>query len=212
MDIKTTKIMDTEPLFRLTEKDVPTAAAVHMRAFLDDPYTTYILKDIGRRSDQLYSIMALTLRYACRYGEVYATPGMEAVAAWMPPGSEIESNWRMIRVGALPILWILGQTVIRSYMQVEKIAHALRERYTPDSYWYLSQLGVEPHLQGQGYGQQVLSPTLHTIDQQGLPVYLETLNSRAIPFYQKLGFHICEEVILPESGPPLWSMRRDPQK
>ena len=199
-------------LIRLNRNDLLVAAAVYARAFLTDPYTTYSLKDTKRRPHQLYYLMALTLRYAWRYGEVYATPGMEGAAAWMPPGNGRESTWRMIRVGALPVIWKVGPAAIRSYLQVEKMAHALHMQYAPEPHWYLSQLGVEPHLQGRGYGQQVLSPMLRTIDQQGLAVYLETLNPKAIPFYQKLGFLICEEVCLPDDGPPMWAMRREPKR
>jgi ribosomal protein S18 acetylase RimI-like enzyme len=68
---------------------------------------------------------------------------------------------------------------------------------------------VEPAFQGKGYGQRVLTPTLERIDNEAKAVYLETLNPGAVPFYQKLGFHICEEVHLPEGGPPMWSMLRE---
>jgi len=200
----------TTELLRLSAKDIPAAAGVQTRAFLDDPYTHYTLRDYNRRPAQLHALMVLTLRYACRYGEVYATPGMEGVAAWIPPGVEPETNWHMIRVGALPIIWKVGPRVIHSYLVVERLAHELRERHLSGSHWYLSQMGVEPRLQGQGYGHRVLSPTLRTIDRQGLAVYLETLNPKAIPFYQSLGFQVCEEVSLPEGGPPMWSMRRNP--
>ena len=201
----------TNPFIRLSEKDIPAAAAVHTRAFLADPYTIFTLKNADKRPAQLKRMMTLVLRYSCRYGEVYATPGMEAVAAWMPPDSGNESFWRMIRVGVLPVIWQVGPAVIRSYLQVEKLAHELHDRFATRPHWYLSQLGVEPALQGKGYGQKVLKPTLERIDLQGKDVYLETLNPKAIPFYEKLGFEVCEEVSLPRSGPPMWSMLRKPQ-
>jgi ribosomal protein S18 acetylase RimI-like enzyme len=198
----------TSALIRLERKDIPQAAAVHARAFLPDPYTTYALRDIRKRPRQLLDLMGITLRYACSFGEIYATPGMEAVAAWMPPGSGRESYWRMMRVGALPLIWRIGLPVIRSYLQVETITNELHSRYAPEPHWYLSQLGVEPELQGKGYGQRVLLPTLEQIDAEDKMVYLETLNPRALPFYRKLGFQVCEEVQLPNGGPPMWSMLR----
>jgi hypothetical protein len=81
-----------EPLIRITDKDIPAAALVHAHAFLTDPYTTYALRDPKKRPHQLYFLMTLMLRHACLYGEVYATPGMEAVAAWMPPGGCIAGD------------------------------------------------------------------------------------------------------------------------
>lgn len=199
-------------LIRLGKKDLPAAVAVHARAFLTDPLTTYMLTDIQKRPRQLFDLMALMLRYTCLYGEVYATPGMEAVAAWMPPSNGHESSWRMVRAGGLPMIWRLGLPVIRSYLRVEALAEEMHARSITEPHWYLSQLGVEPELQGRGYGQQVLTPTLKQIDDEGKAVYLETLNPRAVPFYQKLDFHVCEEVHLPGGGPPMWSMLRESNK
>jgi ribosomal protein S18 acetylase RimI-like enzyme len=84
-------------------------------------------------------------------------------------------------------------------------------RYAPQPHWYLSQLGVEPAIQGQGYGRRILTPTLERIDREAKAVYLETLNPKAILFYENLGFKVREEVILPGGGPPMWAMLRDPQ-
>jgi ribosomal protein S18 acetylase RimI-like enzyme len=200
-----------EPLIRITDKDIPAAALVHAHAFLTDPYTTYALRDPKKRPHQLYFLMTLMLRHACLYGEVYATPGMEAVAAWMPPGSGRESYWRMLRAGALPVIWRVGPSAIRSYQQVEALTHELHMRYAPQPHWYLSQLGVEPAIQGQGYGRRILTPTLERIDREAKAVYLETLNPKAILFYENLGFKVREEVILPGGGPPMWAILRDPQ-
>lgn len=197
--------------FQLTKTDIPTAAGVLTRAFLDDPFTTYTFGKEKARSEKLFFLMALTLRYSIRFGVVYATPGMEGVAAWMPPASGRESNWRMLQVGALKALWRIGLKAIRSYLAVEHLTDRLHERYAPEAHWYLSQLGVEPKLQGQGYGKQLLAPTLEQIDRERMAVYLETLNPKAIHFYQNLGFRVCEQVCLPNAGPPMWVMRREPQ-
>lgn len=200
-----------EPLIRITKKDLPAAALVHAHAFLTDPYTTYMLRDPEKRFDQLFLLMTVVLRYSCLYGEVNATPHMEAVAAWLPPGSGRESYWRMLRAGALPVIWHCGPSVIRSYLQDEALVHELHTRHASQPHWYLSQLGVDPAFQGQGYGQRVLNPTLEHIDQEGKDVYLETHNPKAIPFYEKLAFKVCEEVTLPGGGPPMWAMLRQPQ-
>ena len=185
-------------LIRLKWEDMPAAAAVQTRAFLQDPFTIYMLTDVDKRPRQLFGLTLITLRYSCRYGELYATPGMEAVAAWMPPGNERESPWRMIKGRCIAGHSKLGLAVIRSYLRMEEVAHKMRIRYITEPHWYLSQLGVEPELQGKGYGQRVLTPTLQRIDGEGKAAYLETLNPRAVPFYQKLGFQVCEEAHLPD--------------
>jgi ribosomal protein S18 acetylase RimI-like enzyme len=199
------------PIIRLGDEGIPIAARVHTRAFLTDPFTLYTLKSEHRRIDQLFFLMSLTLRYAVRYGEVFATQAMEGVAAWLPPGSSRESNWRMLRVGALSALWHIGLRAIQSYRIVMQLTDKLHDRYAPEPHWYLSQLGVDPEFQGQGIGHYLLAPTLERIDHEKSAAYLETLNPKALPFYTRLGFRVCEEIRLPKNGPVLWSMRREPQ-
>ncbi len=206
------KTIKPASIFLLKEEDILTAAGVHARAFMDDPFTIYALQNEKRRLEQITFLLALTLRYAVIYGRVYATPNLEGVAAWIPPNSPRESIWRMLRVGALEALWRVGQRAIRSYMSIVKLTDRLHARYAPEPHWYLSQVGVEPNLQGQGVGQRLLTPTLEQIDQEQKAAYLETMNPKALPFYTKLDFKICEEVILPAGGPPMWVMRREPQQ
>ncbi len=50
---------------------------MHAHAFLTGPW------DPQNRPHQLYLLMTIVLRYSCLYGEVYATPRMEAVATWL---------------------------------------------------------------------------------------------------------------------------------
>jgi hypothetical protein len=85
--------VERSDLIRLGKGDLPAVADVHTRAFLTDPFTTFMLKDLNKRPRQLFDLMTLVLRYACQYREVYATPGMEAVAAWIPPSDGHESSW-----------------------------------------------------------------------------------------------------------------------
>jgi ribosomal protein S18 acetylase RimI-like enzyme len=117
----------------------------------------------------------------------------------------------MLLAGALPVIWRAGPSTIRSYLKMESLAHELHVRYAPQPHWYLSQLGVEPVFQGQGYGKRVLTPTLERIDRDAKAVYLETHNPGAVHFYENLGFKVREEVKLPGGAPRMWAMSRDPQ-
>jgi hypothetical protein len=49
------------------------------------------------------------------------------------------------------------------------------------------------------------------LDAEGIPGYLESSNERNLPLYRRYGFEVTGEIVLPEDGPIIWPMWRDPQ-
>jgi ribosomal protein S18 acetylase RimI-like enzyme len=60
-------------------------------------------------------------------------------------------------------------------------------------HWHLGPIGVHPELQGRGIGTALLDSFLTTVDQQGLPAYLETDVDRNVALYQTFGFEVIAE-------------------
>jgi hypothetical protein len=44
-----------------------------------------------------------------------------------------------------------------------------------------------------------------------MPAYLESSKGRNVPFYERHGFTVTRELKIPDGGPLLWLMWRDPQ-
>ena len=72
-------------------------------------------------------------------------------------------------------------------------------------------LGTEPDLQGRGIGSQLLAPILARCDQERMPAYLESSKEKNLPLYERNGFKVTEEFTIPDGGPKLWLMWRDPR-
>ncbi len=70
-------------------------------------------------------------------------------------------------------------------------------------------LGVEPEQQGRGLGSAMLAPLLARSRSQGLPCYLETFNPLNPPFYERHGFRVAHEGVVPGTALTLWAMRYD---
>lgn len=73
----------------------------------------------------------------------------------------------------------------------------LKKKHAPVSHWYLFMLGIDPEAQGQGAGSSLLAAKFREAAQkeaESPAYYLEIMNERNIPLYEKHGFHVCEEV------------------
>jgi GNAT superfamily N-acetyltransferase len=79
-----------------------------------------------------------------------------------------------------------------------------------EPHYYLSLLGTHPDQRGRGLGMGLLAATLERIDTEAAPAFLESSNPINTPRYERLGFAICGEFELPEDGPSVTQMWRDP--
>jgi len=62
-----------------------------------------------------------------------------------------------------------------------------------EGHWHLDPIGVHPELQGRGIGKTLIGSFLNTVDEQGLPAYLETDVDRNMVFYEKFGFKVVAQ-------------------
>ena len=67
-------------------------------------------------------------------------------------------------------------------------------------------------MQGRGAGTQLMQPVLQKCDKEGIPAYLESSKERNVPLYERNGFKVTKEMVVPAGGPKIWLMWRDPQK
>lgn len=191
----------------LSPSQVKRAAALLCRAFSADPLVQYMLPDEARRAQVLPSFYRIVVRYALRYGEIFTTSAVEGVACWLTPGNTTVSTWRLLRV---------APTAPFSFSLLEQHRNTIYARYTDEAHeramsrphWYLWGLGVEPSRQHQGLGGQLMQPILARADRDGLPCYLETTNEVNVPFYEKYGFTVVSDGVVPGTELRVWGMRR----
>lgn len=72
-------------------------------------------------------------------------------------------------------------------------------------------MGTHPDRQRQGLGSAVLAPVLARCDTDAVPAYTETSTTENVAFYRRQGFDVTAEVAMPEGGPPVWTMWRNPR-
>ena len=198
--------IDVRPARR---SDVPALARALGRAFYDDPVMTWMQPDAGRRSAALAGFFGAMTRYHFLSGggaEVAtAESGIGAAALWDPPGRWHHSSRE--QVAMLP-------AVIRAFRGHLGAGRALTEAmqavHPEEPHWYLAIIGSDPTVRGSGCGHALMRSRLDRCDAEHAPAYLESSNPDNIAYYNRFGFEVTGEIVMPD-GPTLWPMWRRPR-
>jgi ribosomal protein S18 acetylase RimI-like enzyme len=144
-------------------------------------------------------------------GLAETTPGIDAVALWLPPGKDF-GFWAMVKSGfALPRFAMSLPAQDRNRMMA--VLRQLGERkkaLMPDPHWYLAAIRVDPERQGKGLGSTLVQSGIRRANQENTSVYLETETEGNVGFYQHLGFKVIEQVTAAGLDLRVWLMMRRP--
>jgi GNAT superfamily N-acetyltransferase len=189
-----------------TRAEVPAAVETLARAFYADPVWGWAFPDPARRLVQHRAVWKLVAEAALGYESAWLTGDCAAVALWIPPGKpELRPEDEERLEGLLAEL--LGDGAARASETFKRFdaAHPAGEPH-----YYLSLLGTNPDHRGRGLGMELLAVTLEQIDAEGAAAFLESSNPVNTPRYERLGFAVCGEFELPEDGPSVTQMWREP--
>lgn len=169
-----------------------TAAAIS-RAFLDDPFMVAALADRHRFVAQSI-IFGTLMRQIARHGQVELAYGGRAAAMWLPPGRWQFGVVEMIRSGMWRLPPILGPRGSARLIQMDDWMVRLHAKVMGDRpHVYLHVLAVDPPLQHQGIGTNLLTEGLKRVDRLGVPCFLETHKPENVGFYVRSGFELVRE-------------------
>jgi ribosomal protein S18 acetylase RimI-like enzyme len=198
-----------EGLLRLGKSHVPAAAGVLASAFLEYPPLRASYPEAAQREKVASFFFRLSLYYAIRYGEAYATSSnLEAVAVWLHSDHYSVPLRKAIR--SVPLSVILGFGRAGGGRMQHPSCHmdAVHARLAPFEHWYLQAIGVAPRFRGEGYAGKLLRPMLARTDGEGLPCYLETLDEQNVGLYEHFGFKLIEKAGIPKTDLTNWAMLR----
>ncbi|MFD4946397.1 GNAT family N-acetyltransferase [Streptomyces sp. NPDC058239] len=188
----------------ITDADIPTAVETLARAFADYPYTRHVVA-ADDHVDRIRRFQELCLtRVGMVYGRVWVADRGRAVAVWATP--DRDPSPAFAEVG--PLLGHLTGDRAAAYESAEQAIAPYRPQ---EPAWFLNTVGVTPEAQGRGLGSAVLVPGIEAAARAGYPAFLETSSERNVKFYERLGFKVTAEVLLPDNGPRTWCMHKDPR-
>ena len=191
---------------RATKDDVTAMAAQLARTFLDDPVSSHIFRNEARREAGLRAFFRTQMRADyLPFGGCYTTEGYSGSAIWAPAGKPLQTG-----LSGILALWPVLPYVASNLGTTMRLLSLLETKHPRQPHWYLATLGTAVEHQGKGVGSALMRPVLEHCDAEGIPCYLESSKERNVPFYRRHGFEVVEEVPLPDDGPALWTMWREP--
>jgi ribosomal protein S18 acetylase RimI-like enzyme len=203
--------MPEPPVRRATQAEVPAMAAVLARAFARDPFFSWLAGDAPERNLRMRLGWAGILRHAsARLRETWTTDDVAGVAIWLPPGHGASSLLDSLRLTPA-LARLTGWRRLREVSAATELLEQRRRTHVPAPHWYLSALGVDPDRQRQGIGSALLRIVLDRADADRTPAYLETATARNVLLYERHGFEVVEELILPGTDVRGWLMLRPPE-
>ncbi len=198
-----------DELYRLTKEDLKPACMVLTRAFLNNPIATWHIPEETERLALLPNMWKVPLCVGIKHGDVYApSKDLEGIAMWLPPEIVDISFWKFIKCGGLKLPFKFGFGRIRKMLHVQRFHDSTRKKYIDPPYWHFGPFGVDPEYQGKGYGSKLLRPMLARIDEEDLPIYLETEEEKNAQLYQHFGFEVVEKKVIPNTNITNWGMIR----
>lgn len=197
----TATLTSMTPVLAATAADQERAIGSLVLAFSADPACRWTWPEPRQYLESFPGFVRAFAGRAFEAGSAYCTPDYGGAALWLPPGVQADEE----ALGEL-----LGWTVSA---ELQEAMFAVFERmaghHPREPHWYLPLIGVEPMVQGRGYGAALLRPVLEVCDRAGTLAYLESSNPRNIPLYQRHGFEVLATVQVGDS-PPISPMLRKP--
>lgn len=197
----------------LDQKTLGEISRVATEAFYDDPFFVHLIPAEGPRRRALgifFTSQVAEMKHATEvYGARRSDGTLVGVAAFVRPGT-----WPM----SIPIqvrqLWGALRAMLptpRSLIDGSRYLFAIEGAHPKETLWYLYLLAVDPAAQRGGIGGALQSRVYPRADEEGLPSYLETQKEDNLVYYRRFGYEVERELHPVKTGPPLWTMRRQPR-
>jgi GNAT superfamily N-acetyltransferase len=189
---------------RADEDRLRFVASLFARAFVDDPMMRWSLVGTREPLQLLDLCFSYFLERALHLDLVWETADAKGAAVWIPPGGSDkweEHPWSQPR--------ILGLSEDGG-SRYESFWNWIDSHIPDEPLWLLDSIGVDPHVQGRGYGRALIELGQSKASNTGCGAILSTGTERNVSIYKKCGFHVVDHLDAPDGGPHIWFMRWNP--
>jgi ribosomal protein S18 acetylase RimI-like enzyme len=198
---------------RLEAASIDAAGDALARAFFDYPLFVYAEPDDVRRASLLAWFMRAIAKRCVLFEEAHTTEGAPLGAAlWVQPGHVAPTPEQAQAAGLDEMPSRFGEAAQARFRRCVGPLEELRAKHVPEPHWYLGILGVEPKEQGRGIGGALMAPVLARADADVIRCYLATHKEKNVLLYERHGFRVVVDDVVPDGGPRYWTMLREPAR
>ena len=162
----------------------------------------YIIKQDGKRAQRIKRLMEYSFEMCYSFGDVYLSDDKKACALILLPDKK-KTNFKSFLLDVKLIITCVGFSKLFKALNRESKIKKLQPN---KSMFYLWFIGVDPDEQNKGIGRTLIQEVIAEGLSKQRPVYLETSTLKNIPWYEKFGFTIYNELDL---GYPLFFMKKE---
>lgn len=175
------------------------------KSFENNQSVNYIAKQDQKREQRVSSLMDYSFEVCYLFGDVFLSDDKKACALVLYPDKK-KTTLKSILLDVKLILSCIGIENIKKALSRESKIKQLQPK---ELMYYLWFIGVDPEYQNEGIGSVFLSEIIQDSEHKKRPIYLETSTLKNLPWYQKFGFQIYNEL---ELSYKLFFLRRELNK
>jgi len=175
------------------------------QSFNDNQSVNYIVKQDNKRVDRIRFLMEYSFEVCSMFGEVWLSDDRKACALVLYPQlkrTTLKSMWLDIRL----IFKSIGLGDVLQALNRETQIKGLQPKNEMTYLWFV---GVDPVYQHSGIGSKLLNEIISEANSKKLPIYLETSTLQNLPWYQRFGFEVYDQLELTYT---LFFLKREPDK
>ena len=189
-------------MIRADYSDKDLVVDILSKSFDDNKSVNYIVKQDGKRKQRLRSLMEYSFDVCHAFGDVFLSEDRRGCALILLPDKK--------KMTLKSILWDVK--LITNCIGIADISKAMgreskiKKLQPKAKMYYLWFIGVDPSEQSKGIGGNLLEGVIKKAELLNRPVCLETSTVKNIPWYEKFGFKIYNELDL---GYRLYFLKRE---
>ena len=185
-----------------TESDKDQVIDVLVLAFSTDPGARWTWPDAQQYLMHFPKLVRAFGGRAFEHQGAYYVEGYGGAALWLPPDVHPDED---------AMNDLIQQTASEEIQKdIVKVFEKMASYHPKEPHWYLPMIGVDPFLQGKGFGSALMKHTLIPCDRDNKFAFLESTNRRNVPLYERHGFEVLDKIQV-GSSPIIYPMLRRPQ-
>ena len=175
------------------------AVSTLVAAFVADPFIRWMFPDAKQYLTYFPQVLKYFAGAAFEHKGAYRSDDFKAAACWLPPDVEPDEEG----LGDVLVQGVDSEMQENVFAVLEQVGAS----HPPAPHYYLPAIGVEPIMQGRGYGSILMEQGIAVCDRHHVAAYLESTNPANIPLYERFGFEVIGEIQI-DSSPVLTRMLR----